>query len=111
MLHVSVGSSVPVDHYCSDTKWYCTPMCFACLWIVIGTGNSGVEKGYPYPNPKIPLPLMTGIGIEGLGWQVARVPDVMCWVVRKPITLSWVHVGFWIFMKTCYLSKGKGLEN
>jgi len=56
-------------------------------------GNPGVENGYPYPNPEIPLPLMPGTGIAGLGWQVPLVPGILSWVVRKPIILSWVHVG------------------
>ncbi len=33
----------------------------------IGMGNPGVEKGYPYPNPEIPVPGMLGRGISGLG--------------------------------------------
>ena len=33
----------------------------------IGMGNPGVKKGYPYPNPEIPLPSIPGRGILGLG--------------------------------------------
>jgi len=35
--------------------------------IGIGMGNPGVEKGYPHPNPEIPLPSIPDRGILGLG--------------------------------------------
>ena len=60
----------------------------------IGMGNSGVEKGYPYPNPEIPLPGMPGRGISGLGSQVPLVPSILCQVVRNPGVLSQVNVGY-----------------
>ena len=49
----------------------------------IGRGNPGVEKGYPYPNPKIPIPGMPGRRISGLGSQVPLVPSVYCQVVKN----------------------------
>jgi hypothetical protein len=57
----------------------------------IGTGNPGVEKGYPYPNPEIPIPRMPGMGISGLGWQVPLVPGILSRVVRKPGILCQIH--------------------
>jgi hypothetical protein len=62
--------------------------------IGIGMGNPGVEKGYPYPNPEIPLPSMPGRGILGLGSQVPLVLSFLCQVVRKPGILSWVNVEY-----------------
>jgi len=59
--------------------------------IGIGTGNPGVEKGYPYPNPEIPLPGIPGRGISGSGWRVPLLPGVLCRVVIKPVALSRVE--------------------
>jgi hypothetical protein len=59
--------------------------------IGIGTGNPGVEKGYPYPNPEIPVPSIPGTGISGLGWRVPLVPGVLSQVVRKPGVSCRVH--------------------
>ena len=54
-------------------------------------GNPRVEKGYPYPNPEIPLLRVLGRGILGSGWRVPLLPGILCWVVIKPIALSWVE--------------------
>jgi hypothetical protein len=70
--------------------------CHLYPWLGIGTDNPGVEKGYPYPNPEIPLPSMPGRGISGLGLWVPLVPSILCRVVRKPSILSQVHVGYWV---------------
>ena len=54
-------------------------------WLGISRGNPRVKKGYPYPNPEIPLPGMPDRGFLGLGWQVPLVPGILCWVVRIPL--------------------------
>jgi hypothetical protein len=62
-----------------------------CVAVGIGAGNPGVEKGYPYPNPEIPLPGIPGRGVSGLGWRVPLVPGVLSRAVRNPAMSSRVY--------------------
>ena len=41
--------------------------------LVIGMGNPWVHKGYPYPYPRKPLPLVKGTGLHRYGSGVSEV--------------------------------------
>ncbi|KAH9037590.1 hypothetical protein EDB85DRAFT_1888287 [Lactarius pseudohatsudake] len=65
---------LPINAY--DPKWlesretlYLRHM----LCLVIGPGNPRVEKGYPYPYPGKPVPVLQGTGSRGYGFPRVRV--------------------------------------